>query len=327
MNVSKPQQIYNALLTHIEATYSQVEPHPTKNEVFFVDHLTEPISLKLRITLRVINEKQISINTIYLPYPQNLTTMQETKLNSLKDKMSKRAGVRYSVDNVSYAEVLEETFILSIEFLLDEKNIESNIQLFEKYFESLVSVFVKHYREDLKRIKEIDAIIRIFVGSATEALPIANVLKDLLTSERYDIILWTDIFPPGKTAIQSLVEQIDKTDLAIFLFTHDDTITIRGHELAITRDNVIFEMGLFAGKLGLERTIILNQKHDKVRMLSDLEGLTVIPFQLTLPSGVKLDIDYKETTSEEQNQHTTQVIHKALGSVIERLNEHIDSVQ
>jgi invasion protein IalB len=62
-------------------------------------------------------------------------------------------------------------------------------------------------------------------------------------------------------------------------------------------------------------------------MLSDLEGLTVIPFQLTLPSGVKLDIDYKETTSEEQNQHTTQVIHKALGSVIERLNEHIDSVQ
>jgi hypothetical protein len=238
--VSKAQQIYNILSTHIEEKYTLIEPHPDKDEVSFSYPLEENTSLGsnpvIALTLRVLKNARVSIFVNYLPYPQYLTSQQRKKLSAFREEMNKRPGCKYYLEQAIYQGIASDTIFLSTDFSWIS-NLQANLETFDTDLKLLIEAYNVHYLNDFETFARISAPIRIFVGSATEALPIANVLKDLLTSERYDIILWTDIFPPGKTAIQSLVEQIDKTDLAIFLFTHDDTITIRDEkDLAITRD-------------------------------------------------------------------------------------------
>ena len=58
----------------------------------------------------------------------------------------------------------------------------------------------------------------------------------------------------------------------------DDLVTSRGNQSHAPRDNVIFELGLCMGDLSRSRTFILAPKGIKVRIPSDLFGLTLLEF-------------------------------------------------
>jgi predicted nucleotide-binding protein len=58
--------------------------------------------------------------------------------------------------------------------------------------------------------------------------------------------------------LDRLLEAKTTYQYAIFIFTPDDTITIRGEDVLVTRDNVIFEAGLFMSHLGRKRTFIVD---------------------------------------------------------------------
>lgn len=59
----------------------------------------------------------------------------------------------------------------------------------------------------------------------------------------------------------------------------DDLIRIRGRAVETTRDNVIFELGLFVGRLGRERTfIIMPQDIVDLHLPSDLLGISTATF-------------------------------------------------
>ena len=45
------------------------------------------------------------------------------------------------------------------------------------------------------------------------------------------------------------------------------------------RDNVIFELGLFMGRLGRARAILMEPRAAKLKLPSDLAGLTTIPYR------------------------------------------------
>lgn len=45
------------------------------------------------------------------------------------------------------------------------------------------------------------------------------------------------------------------------------------------RDNVLFELGLFMGKLTRYRTILIHPKIKDLKLPSDLQGLTLIPYE------------------------------------------------
>jgi predicted nucleotide-binding protein len=124
--------------------------------------------------------------------------------------------------------------------------------------------------------------VRLFIGSSGEALPLANVLEALLRKNarfNFNITVWDRAFLPSSITITELLEATHQHDFAIFLFMGDDTINIRNKQYKITRDNVIYEAGLFTGKLGLQRTFIIFQK-TKTRRLTDLDGVTLIPLDL-----------------------------------------------
>jgi hypothetical protein len=117
-----------------------------------------------------------------------------------------------------------------------------------------------------------------FVGSSSEGLPIAYAIQENLEDDA-DVLVWTqDVFRPSEFLLESLLRQLDETDVGIFVFSADDTVRIRGEKFATARDNVVFEIGLFVGRLGRASTFIITPRGDNLRLPSDLLGVTVLKY-------------------------------------------------
>lgn len=91
-----------------------------------------------------------------------------------------------------------------------------------------------------------------------------------------EVTVWTQgIFALTKTSVESLVKTLDKSDFAIFVFAPSDALRLRQKKYKAVRDNVIFELGLFMGEIGRERTFIVVPKGAAdLRIPTDLAGIT-----------------------------------------------------
>lgn len=69
-------------------------------------------------------------------------------------------------------------------------------------------------------------------------------------------------------------------DFAILLLTADDTTASRGRRKASPRDNVVFELGLFMGSLGRDRTFVVSPKGVDLKLPTDLLGLTNVMYEV-----------------------------------------------
>lgn len=120
---------------------------------------------------------------------------------------------------------------------------------------------------------------QIFIGSSSEGLHIAYSLQNNLENAA-NITVWTqDVFQPSEYILESLLKTLNLTDLGILVFSPDDVVRIRGVEYAATRDNVIFEFGLFVGHLGRDQSIIVAPKGENPRLPSDLLGVNVLKYE------------------------------------------------
>ena len=59
----------------------------------------------------------------------------------------------------------------------------------------------------------------------------------------------------------------------------DDTIVSRETTHLVPRDNVTFELGLFMGKLDLDRTILVEPRNAQIKLASDLRGITTLTYR------------------------------------------------
>ena len=121
--------------------------------------------------------------------------------------------------------------------------------------------------------------MKIFIGSSTEGLDKAKYIKNALREFHQDPILWNSSsnFVAGHITINSILSLATTFDAAIFIFTPDDLVKSREQDVALPRDNVIFEFGIFAQAIGIIRTIIC--RFGDVKVASDLQGITVINWQ------------------------------------------------
>jgi len=71
-----------------------------------------------------------------------------------------------------------------------------------------------------------------------------------------------------------LEEAARRADFAILIATADDAVTTRGGSRNVARDNVVFELGLFIGALGRDRTYVVADRTHDLQLPSDLNGLT-----------------------------------------------------
>lgn len=119
----------------------------------------------------------------------------------------------------------------------------------------------------------------VFIGSSVEGLDVAFALQENLDHDA-DVTVWNQgVFDPSSYALEGVMKALDGSDFGIFVFTPDDIVKIREETQRAVRDNVVFELGAFIGRLGRQRCFIVMPKGgDKLRLPSDLIGLTPLRY-------------------------------------------------
>lgn len=114
---------------------------------------------------------------------------------------------------------------------------------------------------------------KIFIGSSVEGLAVAYAIQQNLLHDAETTVWDQGVFELSDTTIESLTKALSKADFGIFVFTPDDAVKIRNVDSRAVRDNVLFEFGLFIGKLGRERVFFIMPSGVDAHIPSDLVGI------------------------------------------------------
>ncbi|KZN13396.1 TIR domain-containing protein [Marinomonas sp. TW1] len=188
----------------------------------------------------------------------------------------------------------------------------------------------------------------VFIASSSEAISVAEAVHIKLEQEMR-VKLWENAFDLSSITITTLIGKTKEADYAVFVFHPDDKTLIREKEYSSVRDNVVLELGMFIGALGLEKCFILVPKSAETtfRLPTDLAGVTASFYDDQEPdltdavtgSCAKIKQSVKkleaaktktETTSEtetlRQQLHSTQSQIWSMNHDIQRANEQSQSL-
>ena len=134
---------------------------------------------------------------------------------------------------------------------------------------------------------------RIFAISSAEALKVAlGGTAYFLHDNQFEYAPWpsADVFQISSYPLDDLEDELERADFAIAIAQADDIVHSRDQQAMVPRDNVLFELGLFMGRLGRKRTILMVPKGKNVKLPSDLGGLTIIyyPSEMTKPQELAI---------------------------------------
>lgn len=119
---------------------------------------------------------------------------------------------------------------------------------------------------------------KVFVASSVEGLNIAYPIQTNLQHDA-DLTVWSQgVFTLSDCPIDSLCDIVKTSDFGIFVFSSDDVIKMRGAQKDTIRDNVLFELGLFMGRLGKKRCFIVMPDNEDLHIPSDLYGITTAKY-------------------------------------------------
>jgi hypothetical protein len=140
----------------------------------------------------------------------------------------------------------------------------------------------------------------LFIGSSTEGLRIAKTLQ-LLLDQACEVTIWSQgVFGLSQGTLESLVYALDGFDFAALVLTADDLVTSRADSSSAPRDNVLFELGLFMGGLGRDRTFIVYDRTARLKLPSDLAGVSAATFEPHSSGNLQSALGAAATLVEEQ---------------------------
>jgi tetratricopeptide (TPR) repeat protein len=143
---------------------------------------------------------------------------------------------------------------------------------------------------------------KIFIGSSVEGLSVAYAIQQNLTNDAEATVWDQGVFELSLTNIESLTDVLRKVDFGVFVFSPDDITNMRGQKKSSVRDNVIFEFGLFVGKLGRQRVFFIIPEGEDVKIPTDMLGITLGKYD---PN--RHDKSYQAATGAFCNQLRTQI--------------------
>jgi Predicted nucleotide-binding protein containing TIR-like domain len=133
------------------------------------------------------------------------------------------------------------------------------------------------------------ALPTLFIASSTEGLGVAYDVQEALEFDCHSTVWPQGVFQPSRSILDDLTQALARHAFALFVFTPDDEVTMRGQTFRAVRDNVIFEMGMFAGALGVQRCVhLLPRGADNLHLPSDLIGLTALDYAVDRPDDNRL---------------------------------------
>lgn len=127
---------------------------------------------------------------------------------------------------------------------------------------------------------------KVFIGSSVESLDVAYALQENLEHDG-EITVWRQgVFDLSKYTLDALIEALDNFDFGVFVFAPDDVVRIREKEYQSTHDNVVFELGLFVGRLSKERNfLVIPGGREDFHLPTDLLGLTPATYEPNRQDG------------------------------------------
>jgi CRP/FNR family cyclic AMP-dependent transcriptional regulator len=198
-------------------------------------------------------------------------------------------GHRVSNDHVGEMAAIEPTQRRAASVIAVEETVVAAIS--EPQLSELGSRYPELYRclakELARRLQQRNAFvnatrdkIRVFIISSNEAREVARTIQSSFEHDPFTTIVWTDdVFKIAHYTLQSLEDQVDTCDFAIAVAHADDMTESRGKQWPAPRDNVIFELGLFMGRLGKSRAILMEPRDEGLKLPSDLAGVITIAYR------------------------------------------------
>jgi len=120
---------------------------------------------------------------------------------------------------------------------------------------------------------------RVFIGSSGNSIDLANALYGHLSPICKCKVWPHDVFQLSHTTLEDLIDQCSENDFAVFVWSPDDKSESKGIKSPAPRDNVVFETGLFMGRLGPKRVFSVLPDTRDVKVPSDLFGYTNTAYQ------------------------------------------------
>ena len=121
---------------------------------------------------------------------------------------------------------------------------------------------------------------RCFLGYSGTSTSIAREIKESLAKRlpALEIKDWRWDFKMGGVLMAEIENVSRECQMSVFLVTKDDRLVSSGGALTDSpRDNIIFEVGYFAARLGLDHTLLVVEKGAKLP--SDWGGILYIPLR------------------------------------------------
>jgi len=202
----------------------------------------------------------------------------------------RQVGRRGPGDHVGEMAAIQPTQARSASIIAVEKTIV--LKVAEENFSALAEEYPQIYKfvaqELARRLLARNALVgnyrektKVFIVSSVEALPVARILEDAFEHDDFEVHLWNaGCFKVANYTLEDLEREVDNSDFAVAIAHGDDTVSTRGvDDWPAPRDNVIFELGLFMGRLGRARAILMEPRGAGVKLPSDLAGITTIPYR------------------------------------------------
>lgn len=126
----------------------------------------------------------------------------------------------------------------------------------------------------------------IFIASSSESREVAAAVQANLSRDSFPTVWNQAVFLPTRTALTSLLNEATKSDFGVFIFGADDIVRSRGQQQGAVRDNVLFELGVFIGRLGRDRVFVVvsEQARRNLKEPSDLLGMTPVTYDAAHPN-------------------------------------------
>jgi hypothetical protein len=118
---------------------------------------------------------------------------------------------------------------------------------------------------------------KIFVGSSSEALGVAELVGKVIEDAGMEPVLWKTVFPAGDILLESIEKLPSLVDGAVLLATPDLDChrKEKNERYRAPIENIVFEYGYLSARLSRKRVAICT--FNGAKMPSDLQGLTLVP--------------------------------------------------
>jgi CRP/FNR family transcriptional regulator, cyclic AMP receptor protein len=126
--------------------------------------------------------------------------------------------------------------------------------------------------------------VRVLIMAPAAAAEIARAIHDAFENEPFQVVIWTEgLFRGSSYAIDTLESTLDQSDAAIAVVGPDNV----GPDTE-SRDNLLFELGFFMGRLGRHRTFLIEPRNEEIKLPPELAGINTLTYKLVPGEDVQL---------------------------------------